>query len=202
MTLELLTIGIVDHVFILFFLQTLATLSLLNLDLVNDIKGASINALQICATHVQYAAPLFNLFKEAIANMAHKLLSFDLFKMFFYFLIHRQPMLPIAKQFFDHFPIGRSPSVLILFGHLNACTAIPSPDVLHEVGTITDRLTLQCEDKWARPQVEAIGTADGVDVFTPILIGLNDDLDGNVRAVLLKELAKHLTLRQERLSGF
>ena len=89
-----------------------------------------------------------------------KLLSFDLFKMFFYFLIHRQPMLPIAKQFFDHFPIGRSPSVLILFGHLNACTAIPSPDVLHEVGTITDRLTLQCEDKWARPQVEAIGTAD------------------------------------------
>ena len=36
-----------------------------------------------------------------------------------------------------------------------------------------------------------------VDVLAPVLVRLDDDLDGDVRAVLLEELAQHLALKHE-----
>lgn len=35
-----------------------------------------------------------------------------------------------------------------------------------------------------------------VDIFTPIVVALDDDLNGDVWAVLLKELTEHLALKQ------
>ena len=37
-----------------------------------------------------------------------------------------------------------------------------------------------------------------IDVLAPVLIGLDDDLDGDIRAILLKELAQHLALKHKQ----
>jgi len=80
--------------------------------------------------------------------------------------------------------------------------------MLDEVSTIADELSLQSVDEGASSLVESVrathlhngnitvkqrpksGVTYSVDVLSPVLAALNDDLDGDVGAVLLEILTQ------------
>lgn len=103
-------------------------------------------------------------------------------------------MFALAHEFLDLGEVVFLANVLVLFENLHTCAAVSCSNVLNELGSISDQLAFERVHKWARTAVEAIGATDRVDVLAPILIGFNDDLNADIWAVILEELAEHLTL--------
>ena len=68
-------------------------------------------------------------------------------------------VLPPAHELLDLLEVVSGSRVLLLLGHVDCGAAVAQPHVLHEVGTVADRLTFQREDEGAGASVEAVRAA-------------------------------------------
>ena len=148
--------AIEGHVLFFFLFLFHLGLSLLDLDLVDNVQRAPVISLQVCPSQHEDRALLLDALKERISDLADHLLFHNTLQMVRYLLSQSHALLSAAHQVFDLFEVVLCAIVLELFHHLHISAAIVLPDVLNKVRSVADRLALQREDKRTVALVETI----------------------------------------------
>ena len=147
------------HILGLFLLAQLSFFSLLLLDFVDNIESAAIIALKVGSAQLPNNAVLLNGLEEALANVADQVLLLHFLEIAVDRLLQSLAMLAVPQQLLNLGQVVLLAIFLMLLENLNACAAVSVPDVLDELGTVTNQLTLNRVHKGARPLVEAIRAA-------------------------------------------
>ena len=147
------------HILGLFLLAQLSFFSLLLLDLVDNIESAAIIALKVGAAQLPNNAVLLNGLEEALANVADQVLLLHFLEIAVDRLLQSLAMLAVPQQLLNLGQVVLLAIFLMLLENLNACAAVSVPDVLDELGAVTNQLTLNRVHKRARPLIEAIRAA-------------------------------------------
>ena len=147
------------HILGLFLLAQLSFFSLLLLDFVDNIESAAIIALKVGAAQLPNNAVLLNRLEEALANVADQVLLLHFLEIAVNRLLQSLAMLAVPEQLLNFGEVVLLAIFLMLLENLNACAAVSVPDVLDELGAVTNQLTLNRVHKGARPLVEAIRAA-------------------------------------------
>ena len=152
--------AIEGHVLFLFLFLLHLGLSLLDLNLVDNVQRTPVISLQVRPSQHEDCALLLNALEERISDLANHLLLHNALQVVRYLFPQSHALLSSAHQVLDLLEIVFRAIVLELFHHLHVGAAIVLPDMLNKVSSVTNWLTLEREDERTVALVESIRPAN------------------------------------------
>ena len=102
---------------------------------------------------------IFNLLEESICDMRYYIRVQNFLLMLSNLLLQGHAFPNLSHLFFDHANVLLSAALHSILLYVDVGSAIASPHMFNEIGTISNGLTLKSVDEGARTLVKAIGAA-------------------------------------------